>query len=217
MPKRMNLPDAASVAASLGDGRLHAPSAARNLGAITDVLRAHGPKSGSALEIASGTGQHIVGFAGALPGVIWHPSDVDAARRASVDAWAREAGLRNLRPARDLDATTSGWGAGAGPQDLIYLGNLLHLISTPEARTLINEVVAALAPEGCFILYGPFLRNGATTSEGDAAFDASIRAADPELGYKNDRDLSAWLVQAGLARIQRVDMPANNLCFIARR
>ncbi len=109
-------------------------------------------------------------FAKAMPGLVWQPTDVDAARRSSVDAHAAVAGLDNLRPAIALDATAPGWGAAHAGQDLIVLVNLLHLISEAEARTLIAEVAQALAPGGIFVLYGPFLRDGETTSEGDSDF-----------------------------------------------
>ncbi|OZB19693.1 MAG: hypothetical protein B7X55_02785 [Rhodobacterales bacterium 34-62-10] len=127
------------------------------------------------------------------------------------------AGLPNLRPAIPLDATAPGWGAGHAGQDLIVLVNLLHLISDAEAKTLIAEVAQALAPGGRFILYGPFLRDGETTSEGDTAFHASLRTQDPEIGYKDDWDVIDWIHTNWLELVQVVEMPANNLAFVARR
>ncbi|HSG57817.1 MAG TPA: DUF938 domain-containing protein, partial [Paracoccaceae bacterium] len=184
MSRRLNLPDTASVAHPSDDGRMFAPSAARNAADIATLVADHAPATGRALEIASGTGEHAVVFARAMPGLDWQPTDIDAARRASVNAHAAVAGLPNLRPAIPLDATAAGWGAAHAGQDLIVLVNLLHLISVFEAKTLIAEVAQALAPGGRFVLYGPFLRDGQTTSEGDTAFHASLRAQDPEIGYK---------------------------------
>ena len=123
----------------------------------------------------------------------------------------------NLRKAIALDATAPHWGAEHAGQDLILLVNLLHLISTDEARQLISEAAQALAPEGRFIIYGPFLRAGETISEGDASFDASLRAQDPEIGYKDDFDVIDWLHDAGLTLVDVVEMPANNLAIVARR
>ena len=217
MPRRLNLPDTASIANAGEAGRLHAPSAERNADAIRDLVKDHAPARGRALEIASGTGQHVVTLARALPGLAWQPSDVDAARRVSIDAWAAEAGLANIAPAIALDATAAGWANAHSGQDLILLVNLLHLISTPEARLLIRETAQALAPGGRFILYGPFLRDGETTSEGDARFHASLRAQDPEIGYKDDWEVIDWLHGAGLELVEVVEMPANNLAFVARR
>lgn len=217
MSRRLNLPDTASVAHPSDDGRMFAPSAARNAADIAALVAQHAPVSGRALEIASGTGEHAVVFAKAVPGLDWQPTDIDAARRASVDAHAALAGLPNLRPAIALDATAPGWGAAHAGQDLIVLVNLLHLISENEARILIAEVAQALAPGGLFILYGPFLRDGETTSDGDRSFDASLRAQDPEIGYKDDWDVIDWIHANWLDLVQVVEMPANNMAFVARR
>lgn len=216
MPQRI-LPPTASVAHA-GDGaKLHAPAAERNAAAITEAITAIAPTTGRALEIASGTGQHIVGFARAMPGLDWQPTEIDPARRASIDAWAAEAGLPNLRAALALNATHPGWGAEQGNRALIVLINLLHLISTPEARTLVQEVAIALAPGGRFALYGPFLRDGQATSEGDARFHASLSAQDPAIGYKDLAAVSDWLRAVGLALTETRAMPANNLLLIAER
>ena len=99
---------------------------------------------------------------------------------------------------------------------MIYLVNLLHLISTRECLTLISEAAQALTPDGCLILYGPFMRGGALTSAGDQRFDATLRASDPQIGYKDDQDIIAALRTAGLAAIDVHNMPANNLAFVAR-
>lgn len=209
------LPPSASVAEPAGGDRLFAPAAARNLEPLCDLLTAHAPPTGRALEIASGTGQHVVAFAQRLPGILWQPSDIDTTRRASINAHAEEAGLPNIAPALALDATQPGWAAEHGPFDLIMLANLLHLIPTDATRCLISEAAEALAPNGTLILYGPFKRAGELTSPGDARFDAELRAADPAIGYKDDLDMARWLSDAGLSPIDQSEMPANNLAFIA--
>ncbi|MDQ2093567.1 DUF938 domain-containing protein [Rhodalgimonas zhirmunskyi] len=215
MVRRLNLPDSASVAEPGDGGRMFAPSAARNADYICDLVATHAPATGRALEIASGTGQHMAALAVRLVGLEWQPSDPDAVRRDSIDAHC--AGLSNVRGAEDLDACAVGWGAARGPFDVIVLVNLLHLISTPEAQVLISEVGAALAPGGVFVLYGPFLRDGEATSEGDARFDAQLRAQDPEIGYKDDWDVIDWIHGAGLELRHVVEMPANNLGIVAAR
>jgi hypothetical protein len=147
-----------------GNGRLFSPSAARNIKPIADVLAHHAPKAGQALEIASGTGQHVAIFAGRLPNLVWQPTEIDATRLTSVNAWAEHSGELNILPAIPLNATQKGWGAAHAGQDLITLSNLLHLISETEAQTLISEAGKALAPQGVFHIYGPFMRDGETTS-----------------------------------------------------
>ena len=84
-------------------------------------------------------------------------------------------------------------------------------------QTLIAEVGQALRPGGIFMLYGPFMRGGELTSEGDARFHAELRAADPEIGYKDDFDVADWIIAADMTLADMVDMPANNLAFIAQR
>lgn len=196
--------------------KLHAPSAARNAPDLSAFLCQHAPQSGQALEIASGTGQHVVTFAAALPGLTWQPTDVAPDRLRSIDAYARDAGLSNLRPAAHLDALTPGWAGSHGPFDLILLVNLLHLITDQQAQTAIAEISQCLRPEGVFVLYGPFKRAGQLTSAGDKQFDADLRGADPLIGYKDTLDIQRWLADAGLGA-DRVEMPANNIAFVCRK
>lgn len=217
MSRRLNLPDSAAVATPSEDGRMFAPSAARNVHDIATLVAHHAPAKGRALELASGTGEHVVIFAHRMPGLDWQPSDIDAARRASVDAHAAVANLPNLHPAIALDATAAAWGEKHGGQDLVVLVNLLHLISTDEAKTLIAEASQALAPGGLLVLYGPFLRDGKTTSEGDASFHASLTTQDPAIGYKDDWDVIDWIHASRMELVQVVEMPANNMAFVAKR
>ncbi len=217
MPRRLNLPDSASLANAEGDGRMYAPSAARNADVIGELVALHAPATGRVLEIASGTGEHSVHIARHLSGLVWQPSDIDAARRVSIDAHGAVAGLDNLRPAIDLDATTAGWAAAHGGQDVILVVNLLHLVSWNEAQILIKEAAAALAPGGVLILYGPFMRAGELTSAGDETFHQSLQAQDAELGYKDDFDVIDALQGAWLDLVEVNEMPANNLSFVARR
>lgn len=210
------LPPSASIANPVGGDMLHAPSADRNAPAIVDLLREVAPAKGRALEIASGTGQHVTALAKALPKLDWFPSEIAPERIASINAYAAAEKLDNFHPARTLDATSVGWSTDAPPYDLIHLGNLLHLIPAQAAQTVLREVAASLAPEGIFTLYGPFMRSGILTSAGDAQFDAELRAANPAIGYKDDLWVNEVLTSTGLTLSIR-EMPANNLAFIAKR
>ena len=207
------LPSTASVATQTGDGKLHAPAAERNAATISALLQRVAPSTGVALELASGTGQHVVTFARDMPALTWQPTEVSSERLASIDAYCHEADLGNLRSAHDLNACTPGWGE-AQSADLIVLINLLHLISTREARILVSEVARALNPGGRFVLYGPFKRDGVLTSEGDHRFHASLQGSDPEIGYKDDGDVARWLQDSGLTEVEIAELPANNLAFV---
>jgi len=214
MTRSLRLPDA-PVAAD--DGRMSAPSAQRNRAAIVEVVSDHAPGSGRALEIASGTGEHVVAMAVAMPGLHWQPTDIDAQRRRSTDAWVAAEGLDNVAPAGHLDAAVPGWATPGPPCDLIVLVNLLHLIPAPAARTVLTEIGGALAPGGTALIYGPFLRNGQATSEGDRAFDASLRAQDSAIGYKDAGWVRDVMSTAGLTCAEEREMPANNLAFAFRK
>lgn len=203
-----SLPDVPEPGA---DKRMSAPSARRNMDPIGKVLRSHAPSTGRVLEIAAGTGEHAVAFSRAFPGLDWQPTDLDPERLASIAAWRKSDGPANLRPPVMMDATTPDWPDTHGPADMILLVNLLHLIPDAQAEAVLTGITRALAPGGTAFLYGPFLRDGVTTSAGDATFHDCLRAQDPAIGYKD----IAW-VRDRLAplRVTIEDMPSNNLMII---
>jgi hypothetical protein len=211
-------PSTASIALATDEvGKLHAPSAARNAADLCSAVQAIAPAQGDALELASGTGQHIVAFAAAMPGLYWQPTEVETTRLNSINVYARESGLSNIAPPFILNATQTGWSATIGPKNLISVTNLLHLISDPEAAILISEAGKALTLGGMLVLYGPFKRSGKFISDGDLNFDASIRSSDPEAGYKDDASVKFLAENAGLNLDQAVEMPANNLTLVFRK
>ena len=217
MVHRKNLPATACVTNLEADGRLNAPSALRNAEPIVELVREIAIKPGNALEIASGSGQHIVKLAAALPFLNWQPSDVDETRIKSIRCWSNDHHLTNLNPPCLLDATKEGWAAEHHDQDLILLVNLLHLISIEETKILVKEVSKALAPKGVSIIYGPFMRSGELISKGDMEFHHSLINTDPDLGYKNDLDMLNLFGEAGLVHLSTNKMPANNLAFITQK
>lgn len=196
--------------------RRTAPAAERNLAPILGALQHHAPTTGQALEIASGSGQQIVHFAAAHPGLTWQASDLDPENMASITAWAQSAPAPNLLPPIILNAAQNGWSQTHSNLSLILMVNVLHLVSTPAATTILHESAKALAPNGRLMVYGPFLRDGRTTSAGDAQFDADLRARDPAIGYKDLSWVTAELATNGLT-CQTNAMPANNLMLIAQK
>lgn len=210
-------PANASVAHPGEGAKLIAPSAERNVRPLCDLLDQVAPRDGAALELASGTGQHVVEYAARLPGLHWQPSEIDPDRRASIDAHIAEAGLTNVAPAINLNAATPGWSADHAGKALVVLVNLLHLISDDDARVVITEAAKALTPGGRFVVYGPFMRGGELTSEGDAAFHQSLVQQDSRIGYKDDFDVMDLMQSAGLDMAEVVEMPANNLALVAEK
>ena len=212
---KRSLPKSASNAdPGLGD-RLHAPSAARNVGPILRVIQGIAPSSGLALELASGTGEHVARFAAALPSMTWQPTEIDDRRLASIHAWTVD--LPNVRPPLRLDVTKPGWSGGLDPPDLIYLSNLLHLIDEDEARIATTEAARLLAPSGILLIYGPFLRDTGFASAGDESFHEDLVRSDPTIGYKSVEMVQGWQSTSGLDCQPAIEMPANNLILFARK
>lgn len=205
-------PEGASFAEASEGAQLFAPSAARNLAPIAGEIAVIAPPKGTALEIASGTGQHIIAHATTHPDIHWQPSEIDEDRIASINAYVQGSNLSNIAPTMELDATAKGWGKNAR-YDLILLSNLLHLISAQEAETILNEAAIALTQGGRFMVYGPFMRGGVLTSEGDLNFHSSLQAQDPEIGYKDGLWIEKTAQATGLTLHRKTEMPANNLAF----
>ena len=190
------------------DPRQHAPAAARNRDPILAVLRPLLPPGATVLEVASGTGEHAAHFAAALPQVTFQPSEHDPARRASIDAWCGP--LPNVRPAIPLDASGPDW--PPGPYDLVLSANMIHIAPWQAAIGLVQNAARRLAPGGTLLLYGPFLRQGTPTAPGNTAFDADLRARNPEWGLRSLEAVTALAHAAGLSGPTVTEMPANNLC-----
>ncbi|WP_342150308.1 DUF938 domain-containing protein [Methylorubrum sp. SB2] len=194
---------------------LFAPATARNGAAILDVLRAVLPPAGTVLEVASGTGEHAVRFAAALPHLRWQPSDPDWRALGSIAAHARPAALPNLLLPLELDACAEAWPVARA--EAVVCINMIH-IAPPAATAGLLAGAGRLLPEGGpLVLYGPFRVSGVHTAESNARFDADLRMRDPEWGV---RDLEAVLATAaghGLHLSERIAMPANNLCVVLRK
>ena len=214
---RTNIPSTASVVQEKSDGCLHSPAAARNSAQITELVCNYAPVNGNALEIASGTGQHIVELAAAVPSLLWQPSDIDETRLNSIASRSLAKQIPNLLPPIRLDVTDEGWSALCPNQDFILLVNLLHLVSVAEVKAIISGISQSLAEDGRCVIYGPFMRDGVLSSSGDKAFHQSLIEADPDIGYKDD----AWVLnlfrEHKLELIKILEMPANNLAFVAEK
>lgn len=193
----------------------HAPAALRNRDPIAAVLAQELPDAGTVLEVASGTGEHVIHFARLFPHLQWQPSDFAAEARASIAAWAGEAHLSNLVPPIALDCAAGDWPVAEA--DAILCTNMVH-ISPVEATLGLVAGAARLLPTGApLLVYGPFVEADVPTAPSNLAFDADLQRRDARWGL---RDLS-WLDEVagthGLLRTRRVAMPANNLLLVYRR
>ncbi len=185
----------------------------RNRGPILEVLRAELAGDERVLEIGSGTGQHAVHFAAAMPGLLWQCTD-RAEALDGIRAWLQEARLPNTPPPRELDVRRGPWPA---PVDVVYTANTLHIMDWTAVQALFAALPAVLRPGGRLIVYGPFKCHGAHTAESNAAFDASLRARDPSMGVRDREAVEALAAAAGLERVAVHAMPANNQCLVWRR
>jgi hypothetical protein len=195
----------------------HSPAAERNKQPILDVLRQVLPAQGSALEIASGTGQHVAWFAAALPGWTWQPTDFDESAFSSIEAHVAQAGLTNVRAPMRLDVTAAQWPVTGLLFDAIYCANMLHISPWPTCAGLMAGAARHLAAQGVLATYGPYLEDGVPTAPGNLQFDISLRARDPAWGIRRMEDVKREAERAGLALRERHAMPANNLLLVFDR
>ena len=192
-----------------------APAAARNRQPILDVLRPRLPATGLVLEVASGTGEHAVHFATALPGLVFQPSDPDADARASIDAWVADSGLPNLRRALALDASRPDWPVAAA--DAVLCCNMIHISPWASAVGLVAGAARLLPPGGLLYLYGPYRRGGRHTAPSNEAFDTDLKRRDPAWGVRDLEAVAALAGEQGFDAPEVVEMPANNLSVLFRK
>lgn len=191
--------------------RLFSPSAARNRDPILQVLQSILPPQGALLEIASGTGEHVVHFAKSLPGLRFQPSEFDEASRQSIIAWIAHEGLKNVAEPVALDARVDIWGVEqSAPFDAILSLNMIHIAPWDAAQGLFRGAGRLLKSGGLLLLYGPFKENGVHNAPSNASFDESLRARDPNWGVRDIADLQRLANENGLTPSQRQAMPANN-------
>ncbi|RKR38058.1 DUF938 domain-containing protein [Paraburkholderia sp. BL17N1] len=195
--------------------RQHSPSAERNREPILAVLRAVLPANGRVLEIASGTGQHAIWFARAMPGLDWQPSDADADARASIGAWVAHEGLTNVRAALALDVHQPDWGVDT--LDAVVCINMIHISPWSAAQALFAGAGRRLVDGGVLYLYGPYKRGGAHTSPSNDAFDRQLRSRDPEWGVRDMEEVVALGASVGLVCDEPIAMPANNFSLVFRK
>jgi SAM-dependent methyltransferase len=195
--------------------RQSSPSAVRNRAPILEVLTRVLPKKGIVLEIGSGTGEHVLCFAKALPRLVWLPSDPDAASRASIAAWITTEGLANVRAPTAIDVREKVWGVeDDAPFDAIISLNMVHIAPWEAALGLLAGAGRLLRLSGVLFFYGPFMRGGTHTAASNAAFDADLKRRDPRWGVRDVDDLASKAARRGLELREVVKMPANNLSLV---
>lgn len=190
-----------------------APACERNRDPILDVLRTHFADRRHVLEVGSGTGQHAVHFAAALPWLRWQCSDLPA-QLPGIRHWLDDAALPNTPPPLALDI------AGAwppGPYDALFSANTLHIVDLTQVEAFFAGAGRVLADAGVLVVYGPFNEGGSYTSPSNRDFDAWLKARDPRSGLRDVEAVRALAARAGLQAIDDLPMPANNRCLVWRK
>jgi hypothetical protein len=203
------------------DGRLDAPAFHRNHQAIRAVLvQFLAGKSGDAIEVGSGTGQHVVDLAHHLPDITWWPSDLNEKHLKSIEAWRAYSKLANIRPPLRIDLSDPCWcpemDSSRGPGELvaIFCANVIHIAQWRVAQGLFAGAGRYLHGGGFVFLYGPFKRGGKHTAPSNAAFDSSLRQGNSEWGVRDIEAVQELATKAGLSLLEIAEMPANNLTLV---
>jgi len=206
------------------DDRLDAPAYHENIEPIVSVLeKLLEGIEGHALEIGSGSGQHILRFAELFPNLIWWPSDIAPEHLRSIRAWRRTTSLPNLENPTELDAAESDWRLGhpnRPPEQgicLIACINVVHISPWSATQGLFAGAERTLEPGGLLYLYGPYSRGGIHTAPSNQRFDQNLRARNPSWGVRDLGQMETLGAQSGFYLEQVIDMPVNNLSLAFRK
>jgi cyclopropane fatty-acyl-phospholipid synthase-like methyltransferase len=194
---------------------LTSPAAERNKEPILTVLEAVLPESGSVLEIAAGSGQHVCYFAAALPKIRWQPTEPDAAHREAIATRIRESGLANVAEPLALDVHEPRWPVAA-VYDAVLCINMIHISPWSSTNALCIGAARHLPTGGKLVMYGPYLESG-TAVQSNLDFDSTLKRRNQEWGLRDLEDVTRVAALHGLQRQQVLRMPANNLTLVFTR
>jgi SAM-dependent methyltransferase len=200
-------------------GKPFSPSCERNRDPILAVLREQFAGCRHVLEIGSGTGQHAVHFAAAMPWLAWQCSD-RAEYLPGIRMWLEEVGLANTPAPVEIDVADARWPHAAndsGHFDAAFTANTLHIMGWAEVEAFFAGLDEALAEAATVVVYGPFNDGGAYSSDSNREFDGWLKARDPRSGIRDFEAVDALANGIGLRLVEDVAMPANNRCLVWRR
>ena len=192
----------------------HSDACERNKGPILEVLKQEFADCTHVLEIGSGTGQHAVHFALAMPAIVWQPSEMPDAM-ADLRKRVFNEGPSNLRAPIAIDVTAQPW--DVRQVDGIFTANTLHILHWPQVEALFAGLPAVAKPGAVLAVYGPFRYGGRYTSGSNESFDAMLHARDPGSGIRDIEAVNALARSAGFGFVADHDMPANNQTLVWKR
>lgn len=197
------------------DPRFSSPAALRNRDPIADLLRDVLPQNGTVLELASGSGEHVIHFAALFPELVWQPSDPSPEARASIAHRVKGDTITNVLPPLDIDASSQSWPIARA--DAMIAINMIHISPWPATQGLLRSAGQLLPAGGALFLYGPYRRQGQPLVASNVEFDASLRARNPEWGIRLLEDVQSLADQSGLTLSSVTELPANNLGVVFTR
>lgn len=186
----------------------------RNKEPILEVLRQEFAGCTHVLEIGSGTGQHSVHFALAMPHLVWQPSELPDAMPALRKRIFNE-GPSNLRAPVEIDVTARPW--DVRKVDGIFTANTLHIMGWPQVEAFFAGLPDVAKPGAVLAVYGPFRHGGEYTSGSNESFDAMLRARDPASGIRDFEALDRLAHASGFGFLANHAMPANNETLVWKR
>lgn len=199
------------------DARQYSPSTIRNRDAILAVLQRVLPPRARVLEIASGTGEHAVHIARAMPEITWQPSDPDEAARSSIAAWIAAEGLSNVLPPLSIDVCDDMWVVDTETFDAVVAINMIHISPWEATLGLMTGAAHLLPPGGVLYTYGAYKRGGRHTAPSNETFDAWLKQIDPRYGVRDLEAVEDAARARGLALRDIIEMPANNFSVVFER
>jgi cyclopropane fatty-acyl-phospholipid synthase-like methyltransferase len=185
----------------------------RNKDPILHILRGAFATSRRVLEIGSGTGQHAVYFARALPQLLWQSSDTGE-YLAPLRARIEQERTANLPPPVELDVRRHPWPVSG--MDSVFSANTLHIMAWQAVEDFFRGVGALLGADGVLCVYGPFRYAKRYTSVSNEAFDRYLQERDAVSGIRDFEAVDALAAGAGLRFDADHDMPANNRILVWR-
>ncbi len=194
----------------------HAPSCDRNRDPILAVIRPELAQARRVLELGSGTGQHAVHFAAAMPHLRWQTTERTPEQLDGIHQWLAEAALPNTPPPVVLDVAAPQWPEASLQADAVFTANTLHYMPWPSVQALFAHLPQALAPGACLIAYGPFRIDGQHTSASNVQFDQWLAGVDPRFAVRDLTEVDALARAIGLQQVARHPMPANNVTVVWR-
>ena len=206
----------------MSSDKQYAPSADRNKDPILAILQKYvlqGQEQLFALEISSGTGQHVAHFARHLPFITFQPSEYTLANLPSIESYRAESGLNNILPPLAIDVTqpVDQWNLNRSEYDLIININMIHISPWDCTLALFNKATQLLSRNGCLVTYGPYAVNGVISPESNVNFDLSLRSRNSEWGLRDVEDLKKVAQNNGLKLVAIEEMPSNNKSLVWKR